>query len=74
MLLMFVIVMVIVAGGFKLPDQDCEPQSRQQREGKFDAIMRVKLDLRQQIAGGDAEESARRERQRGPKENASVSG
>ena len=41
---------------FKLPDNDGHCKSRDQRRRQFKPVVRVKLEFRQEIAAGDAEE------------------
>ena len=52
---------MIVARGLKFPNQDRQAQASHEGERKFDAIVGMKLNFREQITGGDAQESSRRE-------------
>ena len=57
-------VRIFVTRDFKTADQDGHAQTRQQCEGKFEAVMGVKLQFRQQVATGDAKEIAGAKRER----------
>lgn len=50
-------MMVVVPGGFELPDHHGKDQADRQGHGEFEPVMDMELQLRQKIARRDADES-----------------
>ena len=59
---------MIVAGVFDLANERGQSKADDQSDRKFDAIVRVKLKFREQVAGGDAHKRSCREGERKPHE------
>lgn len=66
------VLQVIMSGCLELPNENGEAQTGKEGEGQFHPVVRVELDFREKVAGGNTKESARGERQGGAEDGAGL--